>query len=263
MQKRRSYPNVIFRPSVWADVLEGLNKIAPAVSFDEGSVEREQTMWTYETLPEFSAEYAAGFTSAEIEITGKNWFFHGTVRNEATFGVYTTVILRGDSRASIEEVYEILERNVGQGRVPEKLCPKVKPCIFIGHGGSSAWRDLKDHLADQHQLDVIAYETGARAGHTIRDVLEELSARANFALLVLTAEDELANGKVIARQNVIHETGLFQGKLGFSRAIVLLEEGAEEFSNLAGVQQIRFPKNHIAETYGHVLATLRREFGPV
>ena len=72
----------------------------------------------------------------------------------------------------------------------------------------------------------------------------------------------MADGTMRARQNVIHETGLFQGRLGFSRAIVMLEEGAEEFSNVQGVQQIRFAKGNIKETFGEVLATLRREFTP-
>jgi predicted nucleotide-binding protein len=35
---------------------------------------------------------------------------------------------------------------------------------------------------------------------------------------------------------VIHEAGLFQGKLGFARAIVLLEQDCNEFSNIAGLQ---------------------------
>jgi hypothetical protein len=39
-----------------------------------------------------------------------------------------------------------------------------------------------------------------------------------IAFLVLTAEDETADGKVQARMNVIHEAGLFQGRLGFNRA---------------------------------------------
>lgn len=86
--------------------------------------------------------------------------------------------------------------------------------------------------------------------------------RSSFACLVLTAEDEMADGTMRARRNVIHEAGLFQGRLGFSRAIVLLEEGAEEFSNIHGIQQIRFAKGNIKETFGEVLATLRREFGP-
>jgi predicted nucleotide-binding protein len=53
---------------------------------------------------------------------------------------------------------------------------------------------------------------------------------------------------------------LFQGKLGFSRAIVLLEEGTEEFSNIHGIEQIRFSRGNIKETYGEILATVKREF---
>ena len=59
---------------------------------------------------------------------------------------------------------------------------------------------------------------------------------------------------------MIHEAGLFQGHLGFNRAIILLEEGTEEFSNIQGIEQIRFGKKNIKETFGEVLATLRREF---
>ena len=76
----------------------------------------------------------------------------------------------------------------------------------------------------------------------------------------MTGEDETSEGGLRARQNVIHEAGLFQGHLGFNRAIVLLEEGTEEFSNIQGIEQIRFGKKNIKETFGEVLATLRREF---
>jgi Predicted nucleotide-binding protein containing TIR-like domain len=48
----------------------------------------------------------------------------------------------------------------------------------------------------------------------------------------MTAEDEKPYGKLRARLNVIHEAGLFQGRLGFNKAIVLLEDGCEEFSNI-------------------------------
>ncbi len=85
-------------------------------------------------------------------------------------------------------------------------------------------------------------------------------AKSSFAVLIMTGEDEQADGERRARQNVIHEAGLFQGRLGFARAILLLEEGVEEFSNVQGVQYIRFSKGNIKETFGEVLATLRREF---
>lgn len=86
--------------------------------------------------------------------------------------------------------------------------------------------------------------------------------RSSFALLVLTGEDEDAKGQFHARDNVIHETGLFQGRLGWPRAVVLLEDGAVEFSNIQGIQQIRFTRGNIRAAFGDILATLRREFGP-
>ncbi len=85
-------------------------------------------------------------------------------------------------------------------------------------GRSGAWRDLKDHLHEEHGYRVEAYETGARAGHAVRDVVEDMLSANSFALLVMTGEDETASGEVRARQNVVHEAGLFQGRLGFNRA---------------------------------------------
>ncbi|MBV8227937.1 MAG: nucleotide-binding protein [Verrucomicrobia bacterium] len=82
---------------------------------------------------------------------------------------------------------------------------------------------------------------------------------AGIAFLVLTAEDETADGKMQARMNVVHEAGLFQGRLGFSKAIVMLEEGCEEFSNIEGLGQLRFPKNNIKAAFHDVQLVLERE----
>lgn len=69
----------------------------------------------------------------------------------------------------------------------------------------------------------------------------------------MTGEDEV-DGKLRARENVVHEVGLFQGRLGFGRAIVLLEEGCEEFSNIQGLGQIRFPKGNISAKFEEIRA---------
>jgi len=82
---------------------------------------------------------------------------------------------------------------------------------------------------------------------------------AAVAFLVMTAEDETAEGQMQARMNVIHEAGLFQGRLGFTRAIVLLEEGCEEFSNISGLGQIRFPQGNIAAAFEEIRRVLERE----
>lgn len=116
-------------------------------------------------------------------------------------------------------------------------------------------------MHEKHGFKVTNYEIGPRAGKSIKEVLKEMLDESSFALLVLTGEDIHTNGEFHARENVIHELGLFQGRLGFTRAIVLLEEGCQEFSNILGVNQIRFTKGRIRETFGDILATIRREFG--
>jgi hypothetical protein len=57
-------------------------------------------------------------------------------------------------------------------------------------------------------------------------------------------------GRAIQNDNDhVPESGLFQGKLGFKLAIVLLEDGCEEFSNIRRLNQIRFPKGNIAAVF--------------
>jgi predicted nucleotide-binding protein len=82
---------------------------------------------------------------------------------------------------------------------------------------------------------------------------------AAIAFIIMTAEDELADGKISARMNVIHEVGLFQGRLGFTKAIILLEAGCEEFSNIQGLGQIRFPKGNIKAIFEDIRQVIERE----
>jgi hypothetical protein len=59
--------------------------------------------------------------------------------------------------------------------------------------------------------------------------------------------------------NVIHEAGLFQGRFGFEKAIVVLEDGCEDFSNIHGVGQIRFPQGNVAAAFEEIRQVLERE----
>ena len=97
------------------------------------------------------------------------------------------------------------------------------------------------------------------AGIPNTERLGQMLDQACMAFLVMTAEDEDAEGKLHARENVIHEAGLFQDRLGFERAIILLEEGCEEFSNIEGLGQIRFPKGNISAIFEEVRRVLERE----
>lgn len=131
--------------------------------------------------------------------------------------------------------------------------------VVIGHGGSPLWRELKDFVADRLGLPWDEFNRVAVAGVATVDRLQEMLDGSCFALLVATAEDETVDGGLQARQNVIHEIGLFQGRLGFGRAVVLLEEGCAEFSNIHGLGQIRFPRGDIAARFDDVRRVLERE----
>jgi hypothetical protein len=132
--------------------------------------------------------------------------------------------------------------------------------VFIGHGRNNQWKELKDHLQDLHKFKVVAYEIGPRAGLSIKEVLQRMLDEASIAFLILTGEDMHNDGELHARENVIHELGLFQGRLGFTRAIILLEENVKEFSNIHGLNQIRFAAGKIRESFGDIIATIDREF---
>jgi predicted nucleotide-binding protein len=131
--------------------------------------------------------------------------------------------------------------------------------VFIGHGGSPLWRELKDFVVDRLKLPHEEFNRVPVAGVTNIARLSEMLDGAGCALILLTAEDETADGSMQARMNVIHEVGLFQGRLGFTKAIVVLEEGCEEFSNIQGLGQIRFPKNNISAAFEEIRAVLERE----
>lgn len=131
--------------------------------------------------------------------------------------------------------------------------------VFIGHGRSSDWRELKDFVQDRLALPWDEFNRVPVAGVTNIARLSEMLDAAAIAFLVMTAEDEMADGEMQARMNVVHEAGLFQGRLGFTRAIVLLEEGCKGFSNIEGLGQIRFPKGKIAASFEEVRRVLERE----
>jgi predicted nucleotide-binding protein len=222
--------------------------------------------WKFDSNEEFFAEYRNGFSQVHFSLSVLDAAplpaVKGVLRVMAN-AQDTTITVSAATRVLVERVSAIFDRAAPTSRVPRPVTampPPPAPVVFIGHGHSPQWRNLKDHLHDHHGYDVEAYEVGARAGHVVRDVLQQMLDRSSFALLVLTGEDEMATGALRPRENVVHEAGLFQGRLGFQRAIVLVEEGVEPFSNLQGINQIRYSRGNIRETYGDVLATLRREF---
>lgn len=147
-------------------------------------------------------------------------------------------------------------RNIERKKTIEE---RIGTNVFIGHGRSPFWRELKDFVNDRLHLPWDEFNRVPVAGVTNIARLSQMLDKACFAFLVMTAEDEQVDGSLHARMNVVHEVGLFQGRLGFDRAIVLIEEGCQEFSNIHGLGQIQFPKGNISAVFESVRQVLERE----
>lgn len=131
--------------------------------------------------------------------------------------------------------------------------------VFIGHGRSTEWLRLRIFLSQTLALPCDEFNIEPTAGLQTASRIERMLTSARMAFLVMTAEDSHGDGTVHARENVIHELGLFQAKLGPSRAIVMLENGCSRFSNLDGLTTINFPRGDIMARSEEIRGVLTRE----
>ena len=151
-----------------------------------------------------------------------------------------------------------IRKPASEAKMTTATAPKSVGKIFIGHGHSHDWKDLHLFL-NKLNLKVEEFNTESPAGLSNKERLLKMLDEAAFAFLVLTPEDERADRTKHARENVVHEVGLFQGKLGWEKAIVMLEDGCTAFSNIDGLGEIRFASGNIRGKAEEIMAVLERE----
>ena len=156
------------------------------------------------------------------------------------------------------ELYEELPNNTQQAVNNSPINNENKK-IFIGHGRSHLWREFKDFLVETLGLEYEEFDRISAAGKSINNRLEEMLDKSCMAFLIMTGEDEHLDGSSHARQNVIHEIGKCQDRLGSEGAIILLEKDCEKFSNMGDIIYIDFAKGNIKETFGEIVRVLIRE----
>ncbi|HEY8473616.1 MAG TPA: PfkB family carbohydrate kinase [Natronosporangium sp.] len=131
--------------------------------------------------------------------------------------------------------------------------------VFVAHGGNPQWRAVKAFIEDDLRLPVYSFESGVWGGTQVTDALDDLLERCGFAVCVLTAEDLAPDGEWRARQNVIHEVGLFQGRYGFDRVILLVEEGIRTVPRTADPFTVAFPRNRIDTAFWRLRRMVREQ----
>lgn len=113
--------------------------------------------------------------------------------------------------------------------------------VFVGHGHNEVVRyKVRDFIANRCSLEPIILTDLPSEGMSVIEKLERYGRTADFAILIMTADDITSDGQARARQNVIQEVGWFQGVLGRARTAILRHENIEFPSNLSGIIDFRF-----------------------
>jgi predicted nucleotide-binding protein len=99
--------------------------------------------------------------------------------------------------------------------------PEIANRIFIAYGHGQDWHALKE-LLEEWGLEVEFFNRDAVAGLLVADRWREMLNRARFAFAIMTPDDELADGRRQARQNVVHEIGLCHGRIGLQNTSLLV-----------------------------------------
>lgn len=147
-----------------------------------------------------------------------------------------------------KETETIREPKVDMGNKEEEKKMRLNNKIFIVHGHNEAVKEKVARILEKLHLEPIILHEQPDGGKTLIEKFEANSADVNFAVILLTGDDE---GKAVksetfnrrARQNVIFEMGFFMGILSRSHVFMLLEDGVEKPSDIDGIVYTSLKEN--------------------
>jgi predicted nucleotide-binding protein len=137
--------------------------------------------------------------------------------------------------------------------------PKVGSNVFVGHDHFPVCKALRDFVRGELGLPCVEFDRTSAEGGTSTERLSGLLDEAAIAFSIVTADDERAGEEFHAWTSTIYEAGFAQGRLGLTRAFVLLEDGCEPPSKARGLRWIRFPKGNVEAAFEEIRRVLKCE----
>lgn len=124
----------------------------------------------------------------------------------------------------------------------------VKKQVFIVHGHDDQLKTKVENVLLKLGLEPIILSQEPNEGDTIIEKFERKSSNADYAIILLTADDKgmPKNDKRYrfrARQNVIYEMGYFRAKLGKRNLCYMYEEEVELPSDIKGIGYVAVNNN--------------------
>lgn len=95
--------------------------------------------------------------------------------------------------------------------------------VFVVHGHNDTMKLAVARIIEKLGLEPIILHEQPNKGRTIIEKLERLSQDVSFAVVLLSADDKMDDGKYRARQNVVLELGYFISKLGRENVVALYD----------------------------------------
>jgi predicted nucleotide-binding protein len=168
-------------------------------------------------------------------------------------------------RAQLERLARTLDQAFEIRSHSELAAPAAapgEPRVFISHGRADDWREVQAFIEKDVGIKTLELEQVPNLGRTVLEKLRQEAERCTSAVIVMTGDDVDADGRIRARENVLHEIGYFQGKYGLSAVCLLHEEGTNIPSNIHGLVYIPFPKGTVRATFGALIRELTSFYRP-
>jgi len=164
-----------------------------------------------------------------------------------------TLFLPEKKRKDLAELQKLQNKNENEIIIDGIDClkarhPKGISKIFLGHGHNQVWVQIEKYIKELG-YNVESFETQKYNSPRIFDKLIKLLNECNVAVMVMSGDDSNSNGTIHARQNVVHEIGLFQGRYGLERVIMFRQSNVEVFSNIGGFLTISYENEPNKENF--------------
>lgn len=137
--------------------------------------------------------------------------------------------------------------------------PRRERRVFISHGTNPCWEKLQYFLEDKLGRPTVELAQCSSHGRTVINKLADAATNCSHAIVLMTGDDETIDGVDRVRENVMHEIGYFQGRLGLDRVILIREKGVSIPSNLGGIVYLPFKKGRISAVFDKLAAELSYE----
>jgi predicted nucleotide-binding protein len=152
------------------------------------------------TLPDGQVFDSEDFRACKIEeFYGGHWYVYVELKNSKRLP------LSASSEEDAQKKAKQIRNRITRSRRSRSAAKQLEQgehkagvtgiTIFIGHGNSPVWRELRDFLEKRLHLSVEEFNSVSVAGVPTVTRLEEMLNAAAFAFLVMSAEDELPGGK--------------------------------------------------------------------